>query len=338
MLLKFVNSNKAGLQIFILAIVLLLWLHTLIEPFVPASFNTALAGPLGRLLVNPLSERPVLSALIAMLVVLLCGFLLNQLNSRYALLKTKSQLPQLFFILVAGSLPSLRFLTPALISAFFVILMVYRLFKSYKKDRLVFNFLDAGILLAVAVMIYLPAVFLLPLLLITLLLFGNMVWQEWTYPWIGFCLPFLFWGSYLFMADRPLSLMTDEFNGLFSAPGIVHDYSLIQWVFYAYLALLVLIGSYFMIRTIGMRKIQSRIFFIFFLWMFLFSIPAGLLIPSAEPMITITGGIAVAFLVSNYFAQCSNNRFNNLLLLLLFAGIMLVIADDWFGFLPGIRP
>lgn len=334
MLLKFINSNKAGLQMLILILAILLWLHTLIEPVIPASWDNALAGPLGRLLLDPLSARPGLSALIAMIIVIFYGLLLNQLNNEYALLKTRSQLPQLFFILVAGTLLPLHFLSPALMASFFVILLIYRLFKSYKKDRLIFNFLDAGILLAIAVIIYIPFVILLPLFFITLVLFRNTVWQEWTYPWIGFCIPFLFWGTYLFMTEQPLSLMMHEFHRVFAVPGTNPDYPLMQLVFYAYLALLVLIGSIFMIRTIGIRNIQSRAFFIFFLWLFILSIITVLLIPSVKHEMIYVGGISVAILLSNYFASCSNTRMNNLLLLLLAAGIILIIIHEWFDLFP----
>jgi len=335
MLLKYFNSNRAGLQIFILTIALILWLHTLLNPAATVSYDSALAGPLGRLLVNPVSAKPGLSAFLAMMVVLCCGYLMNQLNAVYFFLKTRSLLPQLFYILIAGSLLYLRFLSPALLAALCVIVLIYRLFKSFKKDRLVFNFFDAGVLLSVAVMIYIPSVVLLPLLFITLILFRNMVWQEWTYPWIGFCIPFVFRGSYLFLTDQPVNLMLEEFRRVFSISGITHDYSTIQLVFYGYLAVLVVIGSFHMIRTIGIRKIQSRVFFIFFLWMFLMSVITVLIIPSAGHEIFYSGGISLAYLVSNYFASCNNTRFNNLLLVLLAAGFVLVVADGWFGFIPG---
>jgi hypothetical protein len=335
MLLKYFNSNKAGLQIFILAIAIILWLHSWFEPAVAVSFNPALSGPIGRLLVNRVSAKPGLSAFLAMMVIVLYGYLLIQLNAKYLFLKTRSQLPQLFYIIVAGGLVYLHILSPAMLATLFVILLIFRLFKSFKKDRLVFNFLDAGILLAVAVLIYIPAVVLLPLLFITLILFRNMVWQEWIYPWIGFFIPFLFWGSYLFITDQSITIIMEEFRRAFSSAGVTHNHSIIALAFYGYLALLVIIGSFHMIRTIGIRKIQSRVFFIFFLWLFLLSVIAILVIPSASYEIIYTGGIPLAFLLSNYFATCNNTRMNNLLLVLLAAGFLLVVANDWFSFIPG---
>jgi hypothetical protein len=337
MLLRYFNSNKAGLQMLFPAIAILLWLHSILNPGVTRIPVSDLAGPLGRLLLNPTSTIPFLAAILGMIIVILYGYLLVQLNVKYFFLKTRSQLPLLFFIIMGGGVLNLRFLSPAMFSALFIIILIYRLFESYKKGRLAFNFLDAGLLNGIAVMIYIPAVFILPILFITLVLFRNTVWQEWVYPCIGFCIPFIFWGSYLFLTDQSIHLMWEDFRRAFSLSGRVHEYSLIQLSFFGYLALLIIIGSLHMIRTIRIRKIQSRAFFIFFLWFFLLSIIMVWVIPAAGIEIIYFSGISLAFLLSNYFTTCNNTRFNNLLLGLLVAGILMVVADDWFRFFPSLR-
>ena len=319
----------------ILFLALLLWLNSLLNPSGANAADLDLAGPLGRLVVKPLSAFPGISSLLALLAILLCGYLLVQLNAKYVFLKTRSQLPLLFYIVITGCLAGMRFLSPAMLSVFFIILMLYRSFASFKKDRLTFHFLDAGIILGIAVMISIPALIFFPLLFIVLLLFRNKVWQEWIYPWIGFCLPFLFWASYLFLTDQPLQNIGEEFRRAFSAPGRAEAYTLVQLIFCGYLVFLVLIGSLHMIRTIGIRKIQSRVFFIVFLWLFILSILMVWVVPATGPGFLFTGGISIAFLLSNYFATCRNTRFNNLLLGLLLAGVILVIAEDWLSFIPG---
>jgi hypothetical protein len=335
MLLKYFSSNKAGLVIVFLCLALLLWLNTLFNPTGAIISNQGLAGPLGRLLVTPLHALPVISSLLALITVLLCGTLLVQLNTKYFFLKSKSPLPLLFFIVITGGLASLRFLSPALISVACIIIILNRIFESFKKDRLAFHFLDGGILMGIAVLIYIPTLIIFPLLFIVLILFRNRVWQEWVYPWIGLSLPFLFWASYLFMTDQSLQSMGEEFRSAFTASGNTQTYSLMQLVLYGYLVFLVLIGSIHMIRSIGLRKIQSRLFFVVFLWLFLLSILMWWIIPATGTDFLYTGGISVAYLLSNYFTNCRNTRFNNLLLALFLAGVILFIADEWFSFVPG---
>jgi hypothetical protein len=335
MLLKYFSSNKAGLLIVILCIALLLWMSTLVNSPGINPVDLCLAGPLGRLMLKPLSALPGLSSLLAVIVILFCGYLLIQLNTKYSFLKSKSQLPQLFLIVITGSLASTRFLSPSLLFMLFVIIILYRTFESFKKDRLTFHFLDGGILMGFAVMVYIPALIIFPLLFIVLLLFRNKIWQEWLYPGIGFCLPFLFWASYLFMTDQSLQNIGEEFRRTFSASGRAQAFTLVQLIIYGYLALLALIGSFHMILTIGTRKIQSRVFFMVFFWLFALSILMVWVIPAAGTDFLFIGGISITFLLSNYFATCRNTRFNNLLLALLLVGIILVVTDDWLSFVPG---
>jgi hypothetical protein len=329
MLIKYFNSNRAELLLLFPAIALLIWLSSLINHPIALVTDLDYAGPIGRLLVSLVPEVPHLSSALALVILFLYGYLLVQLNIKYFFLKTRSQLPQLFYITITGVLFYLRFLSTAMLATFFIIAITYRLFESFKKEKIAINFLDAGIFMAFAVLFYVPYLFVFPIIYVALLSFRNFIWQEWVYPVIGFCLPFIFWGSYLFMTDQSLNLIFIEFQKIFSGPNHVYDFSLLQIVFYGYIAFLVVIGSIHMILTIGTRKIQSRKFFIFFLCLFVLSLIVVILIPSAGIEVIYTIGISLAFLLSNYFTTCRNTRVNNILLGLFIAGILVVIADDW---------
>lgn len=317
------------------AIALLLWLYTFFNSPVSFSSDLSMAGPLGRLLAFSVSAKPVISSVLACGIILLYGYFLVQINGSLLFLQTRSQMPQFFYIVIAGGLFWLRYLSPAMMATLFVIIMIARIFQSFKKDKLTYHFLDAGIFLSIAVLIYYPAVFFFPVLLIALFLFRNTVWQEWFYPWIGFFLPALFWGSYLFLTDQPLNLIGEELRNAFVSSGRAYDFSAVQLAYYGYLALLVVIGSFHMIRTIGMQNIQSRVFFIFFFWLFVLSLITMIINASAAQVTIYIGGISLAYLLSYYFSSCKNNRFNNLLLFIMIAGIILVAVDEWFNIVPG---
>jgi len=126
MLIKYFSSNKAGLQIVLLCLAVLLWLKTLLDPADVMAADPGFAGPLGRLLINPLYAFPGISSLLAMIVVLVCGALLVHLNTKHSFLKSKSQFPQLFFIAITGGLAGMRFLSPALASVLFVIILLFK--------------------------------------------------------------------------------------------------------------------------------------------------------------------------------------------------------------------
>jgi hypothetical protein len=328
MLLKWFNSNKVELLLIFPFFAILLWLPSFLNTNELTLYDQTLAGPIGRLIIEKVSNLPRLSAFITLSIIIIHGILLVQLNVKYFFLKLRVQSPQLIFFSMAGVLGYLHFLSSALLAQVFIIILVFRLFDSFKKDRFALNFLDAGILMSLATLCHSPAIILFPLVFIALMLFRNFTWEEWIYPLVGFALPYLFWGSYLYFTDRNLGLIFDDFRNVFSAERLTHNFPLIQVILYAYIVFLIITASFHMIRTISNRKIQSRIFFIFFLWLFIFSIISSLVFPTSGIEVVYFGGISITFLLSNYFATCRNSRINNFLLFLLLIGSLIVAVDS----------
>ncbi len=334
MLLKYFNSNRPGILLLSPFISLVLWFHTFNRPQELNLSENVSAGPFGRYLDGLISDIPLLSAVIAVILVFFYGQLLVSLNIKFFFLETRSQLPQLFYITICGILTLLRFFSPALAAVFLIILIIYRLFGTYKTEKLSLHFFDAGFILSLATLIYLPSVFFFPLILMALFYFRTSYWQEWIYPFIGFFIPVFFWASYLFWTDQNIGLIFQEFSRLFQHAKVKTTYSLIQLIFYAYLGFLILISSIHMMLIIGGRKIQSRVFHIFFFWFFIVGVILIFLIPSSGIEAIYFTGIPIAFLLSNYFTTCRNNRMNNLLIGLFILLFTAIVLNDWTGFLP----
>lgn len=334
MLLKWINSNRPELHFFIPLFALLLWSHSVFDPTAGQVADSLLAGPLGRFLVDKVSHYPRISAIIALGVVIFHGLLLVQLNAKYIFLKIRTQSSQLIFIIVVGAMGFMQYLSSALVAQFFIIAMIFRLFDAFKKDRFAFNFVDAGILMALAVLCYTPTIFLFPLLFVALAIFRNFIWEEWVYVIIGFLLPYFFWGSYLFLTDQHLQVIGEEFRVLYADHETGTSFSSMQLALIVYLVFMIILGSIHMIRTIGNRKIQSRILFVFFLWMFILSIVTSLVLSTRGFEVFCFGGIPVTFLLSNYFATCKVSRANKFLVFLLLIGLLTFVADSWIGFIP----
>lgn len=336
MLIKYFNSNRPGIFLLSPFVALVLWFHTFLKPQQLILSENVSAGPFGRYLDGLISGIPLLSAIIAVILVFFYGQLLVSLNIKFFFLETRSQLPRLFYITICGILALLRFFSPALAAVFLIILIIYRLFGTYKTEKLSLHFFDAGFLLSLATLIYLPSVFFFPLILLALFYFRASYWQEWTYPFIGFSIPVIFWASYLFWTDQNIGLIFQEFSHLFQHARLKATYSLIQLIFYAYLGFLILISSIHMMFIIGGRKIQSRVFLIFFFWIFIIGLILIFLVPSSGIEAIYFAGIPVAFLLSNYFTTCRNSRINNMLIGFLILMLAAIVINDWIDFVPQV--
>ncbi len=157
----------------------------------------------------------VLSMLIALLIILTNAFLLIQLNTIHIFIPVRTQLPALFYIVLTAGFNPTHQLTPALVGSLLVIIILFRLFVTYKSDGPSVNFLDTGFLIAIASLIYFPAILLFLFLIVALIMLRSSEWREWVYIFLGLLLPYLFVASGYYIAGVPVKEFFPGFSGLF---------------------------------------------------------------------------------------------------------------------------
>lgn len=324
MLLKYFNSNRISVFIVIPVLVIICWLPDLLKPENVAPANEAFAGILGKYIIRLNENYIVFSRFIAMIIVMANGFMLLQLNTLHFFIPYRTQFPVLFYMMLCSAFPMLISLTPALIASSLFILLLFRIFATYKHDHFSYNYLDAGLIISLASLFYIPAFFLYPLLLIIMVIIRPYIWREWMFSVIGLLLPYLFITAINYLLDADIKIFTDRnMHGFFSI-GRVKDFSIVLQLFTGYVGFLILIGSIHMARSIGNIKIQSRKFFISFFWVFLLSILTFFIISATCIEMIYFICIPVSFLMAYFFTFCRKNWVNNLLLFLFFAGIAAV--------------
>ncbi len=246
--------------------------------------------------------------LIALLIILTNAFLLIQLNTIHIFIPVRTQLPALFYIVLTAVFNPTHQLTPALVDSLLVIIILFRLFVTYKTDGPSVNFLDAGFLIAVASLIYFPVILLFIFLLVALVILRPLNWREWVYVFLGLMLPYLFVISGYYVAGVPVSEFFKGFNGLFQHHK--QTYSIIQLIGWLFVAGMMIYSSYFMASAIDKMKIHGRKIFMLFLWLFLTSIGIYLVIPGAGMDMVSIAAIPLSFLFSHYFCSCTRNWIN----------------------------
>jgi hypothetical protein len=310
MLLRYFNSNRVGVLILLVFLPLLYWISSLVTGGTPAVIpgTGTLTGEMFQYLNG---QRPVLSGILTLSLVILNAYLLVQLNTIHIFIPAKTRLPALFYILiVTGHNPAFA-LNGALVASTLIILVLYRLTATYKVDGISYNFLDAGFLTALASLIYFPAAGFLVFLFIALALLRPFNWREYAYTLIGMALPYFFLESVQFLTGWPE-------GGFFTDPGqllkgVGPEMRLTAWISAGYMLAMLGYGSYFMLTTIDNMKIQSRKMFILFLWLFLLSALMGKAIPAMGADLVYFAAMAVAFLFSHYFQKNSKYWVNEVL-------------------------
>lgn len=323
MLLKYFNSNRLSVFYIIPLLMTLCWLPSFIIPDGIVSEISSPPGILGRHIIRFNQDFSTLAAITAMIIVIINGFLLIQLNITHLFIPCRTQLPALFYMLICSAFPFLHRFTPALVADSLIILLLFRVFDTYKKDSLSLNFLDAGILISLASFFYPPALFFYPVLLIIMFIIRSYNWREWVFSAIGLLLPYLLLIAIYYLIEAEFAIITEGIRNAFLVEQYV-DFGMGSLAFMAYLILLLLVGSFNIIRIMGNIKIQSRKFFLVFFWIFFFAVLIYFAIPSAGFEILYFLSIPVAFLLSLYFTNCRQSWINSTLLFLFFAGIIAV--------------
>jgi hypothetical protein len=309
--LRFFNSNSLGVLVLLVLIPIVYWIPDFFKT-VPLQ-DQAITGTVPAVWITSFNAHyRVLAMLIALLIILTNAFLLIQLNTIHIFIPLRTQLPALFYIVLTAGFNPTHQLTPALVDSLIVIIILFRLFVTYKSDGPSVNFLDTGFLIAIASMIYFPAILLFLFLIVALIMLRPLNWREWVYIFLGLLLPYLFLASGYYLAGVPVKEFFQGFSGLFHHHK--NSYSIIQLIGWLYVFGMMIYSSYFMSSAVDNMKIHGRKIFMLFLWLFIFAICIYLFIPAVGMDIVSIAAISLSFLFSHYFCNCTRNWINEGLL------------------------
>ena len=259
---------------------------------------------------------------IALLIILANAYLLIQLNTIHIFIPVRTQLPALFYIMFAAGFNPIHLLTPTLVVSFLVIIILFRLFATYKMDGPSVNFLDAGFLISLASLIYFPAILLFVFLLVALVILRQLNWREWVYVFVGLLLPYLFVIAGYYLAGVPVREFFPEFNRLIEHHK--QTYSIIQLIGWVYVVAMMIYSSYYMASAIDNMKIHGRKIFMLFLWLFLFALIIYVVIPGVGMDMVSIAAIPLSYLLSHFFCNSARNWINEGLLAIFLVIVLLL--------------
>lgn len=254
------------------------------------------------------SNFRILCSFIALLLIMLNAYLLIQLNTIHIFIPVRTQLPALFYMVLVLGMTQLHQLTPALVASSLLIIVFYRILNSYKEDGISINFLDAGLLISLASLVYFPSILFFLFLLAALAIMRPFIWREWAFALLGLILPYLFVFSGYYLYDKPVSQFFQHMSEAFTRTKPA--YHLSQIINWSWLLVFLIISSFFMVRAFDSMKIHARKFFAIFLVFFLLSVLVFLLVPGAGTGMVYFVSLPLAYLFSFYFTKCKRNFIN----------------------------
>jgi hypothetical protein len=243
------------------------------------------------------------SMFLSLCLSVLSAFWINYIVNQHNLLPRKTYLPALFYLLYTGFCGTLLTLHPVLLANLLLIAASHELFNTYRKDSALSETFNAGMLIGIASLLYLPALFLFLFIWVTLILFRPFIWQEYVVALLGLCLPWIYAFAYFFMHGTLSSLTFHLLKGPFREKEILFPVSRPYIWLYIILGSVVLGALVRIVNSSQVMPLKTKKTFSLLFWCFLLSgisiYPNSIIGP---PALLLTA-IPLSVFVSNFFLQ-----------------------------------
>jgi len=313
-LLRLFKNNRSGgmATVFLLSIVLF------IKSFIqPVQFTGFEAMPFYNLVFGAIHTVPVLDRIVALIFMMIIGYMLIRIGARYVLLSFRSFMPAVFFLLFSMALPSAQQVSPALVGSVFYLLCFAILFDVPDKRPDTFSVFTAGIILALGSMFYLKLIWFVPLIWISLATLRPVTWRELVYPVIAYFLLGLFLFTWYWTVLDNAAGFIELISKNLAFEGSLNPYHFSVYIYYGFFIVLVGIASLHMVnRFQAMKTVVQSIYQVMF-YMFIAAILFFILISRFDPTSLVVIAFPVSFVLSDYFHRKRNHWSHELILWIL---------------------
>jgi hypothetical protein len=321
MLLNLLKSKQPVTLVIIFLFTLLLWLN----PFASQHmlFDDSMNQmPLFLLSKMILPHGSVASKIVGLAFIITIALLIIRLNIKFNFFAERSYLPAIIFVTLVVGVANVHDYYAFMPATILVIFTVDKLLQTYKTDSLSYKIFDAAFILGIASLFYLNAIFYMVFIWIALLLLRPFYWREWFFSLLGISIPFFITGSVYYLVGWHFpSIRIDFSNRIFSLDQ--YQFSLVQYLFLGAIFILMVIGSQFLMRSLGNKKIFTRKSFNLFLVLFLISLAMFFLLKTVSSDIMGIAAISLTILISHYFLHAKNTRWMNILFYLYLSTFLL---------------
>lgn len=324
-MITFFKNNKILAPLLVPIIGLFFWWQGFKDPPIIPVKN---AMPLFELL-SYISGFSLLSkSIVAYTLLVVCAFYFNYLVDAFGLLKRKSFVPALIFLLLMSSGKSMLSLQPSIPAIFCLLIALHKLMLTYRKEIDLSHFFDASFFIALASLFYFPSFMFFPLVWVALIVIRPFVWREWVVAFLGFALPYIFVFVYYFYLGKVNVLLQDKIF-------FPEDFEFVlpyKWP-YSFLVYTVILATYLVIAVafffakLPVNTIFTRNLSVIFVWFLILSFLVYLLAPYSTINYLSFISIPISYYVSNLFLETKKTWVNEFMFFVFLAGLVINLLE-----------
>ncbi len=214
MLIGLFRQSYLPQYILLVVIGAVLWIPAFLEP--PGILVTGHSTqPLYNLIAGWLAGNPLLQVILGFVLLIIQSLIFNVIMISQGLVSKNSMIPAIVYVVLMSTNFDNLTLTPLLLSAFFILTLLGRVFTMYERSDNLMELFSSGLLISFASMAYFPSFFFLIFILYVLVIYRIVTWREWTAPFVGFLIPYLYLWVFYFWVES-LNPVYDEYVNFFN--------------------------------------------------------------------------------------------------------------------------
>jgi hypothetical protein len=318
-----------GLVVIFLIIITLFaaWLSAVLKP-VSLSYSIAEPMPLYGLLRLITIKTQYLGVIVSFLMVSIMAFLLVNFNTQVLFINERTFLPALIYILLGGLFPQYQCLNPVLPASIFLMIAFGRIMDSYRKQGIVYNYFDAGILISTGSLFYANLIWfgLLVIIGIALLRSSNIV--EISTSLLGLITPYVITFGVYYVMGKDLRVLLSLIEHNLIGKSEVYEFSRLSIVALISIGIILIVSIGHLFRLLNTKKIRSRQTFFLLIWGFLISIGVYIFVPSSSVEMIWIIIIPASYFLTHYFVFIRRRVVPEIFFSVLF--VMVILIQIWY--------
>jgi|GEM_PF-5454209 len=252
MLLKLFKQSYFAQIALLTGLAVIIWMPAFIRPQI--SFSP-LSNPFTAFIFG---HQTITFTIVAFVFILFEAFLVSHLFSMHQLTHRNSFLSGFLFVLFLSRTPVHLGFHSASVALLFVLLGLFPLLNMFKPDRSLNSLLTASIMFSIASLFAPSAVYLFPIIWISLIIFQNFNWRSIPITIVGLVFPYLLIGSIAFLTDNSIPFtdqLCKQLSILFILPTLPKTSEFVELTL---AAILLFLASSYILPRIGNQVISIR--------------------------------------------------------------------------------
>jgi hypothetical protein len=214
-MLRWISKSGTFIQFTLYAAVMaVFWIPALVHPGAPVI--TKADGYFYTLMVSWLVPFPVMTAILALLIVVLLSLFLFYMYQANGFFGRSNFLPAIIVLLAFSWNPSFQTMHAVLPAMLFIIIALNSILSMYGQQGAYHQVFTATFSVSIASLFYAPVACLLLLVWFSLISYRISGWREYAISVIGFLVPYIYFLSWLFWNDNVIQGLTQLHNSIFN--------------------------------------------------------------------------------------------------------------------------